>query len=222
LGPLGSVLGGVARDLLEPLFLAIVRSDAEAAGVSLQGVDLLPMRLHDNNADFMSINFIAWTNSSRRVYVNLPELISIFNRATGNGATADAALAQTRATAVYAMRHEVQHVTQFQGNSDQPPANFAAMMTFEEQAYRDDEIWLKTAPVETFLLDNIGTDQNVVDALVESAKKAKEQFQSLNADAGLNTEDKRRTAMKGKHFLPQKLRGMAKYFSTDLYTTKAP
>jgi hypothetical protein len=222
LGQLGSALGGPAQALGETLFLTIVRADADAVGISLQGVDLFPMRLHDNNADFMSIDFLAWTQSSRRVYVNVPGLIDIFTGAMGNGSTAVEALAQTRATAVFIVRHEVNHVTQFKANGDQPPANFAAMMTFEEQAYGGDETWLGTAPVQTFLLNNIGTQQAVVDDLVAAARNAKDQFQIWNTDASLNTNAKRRDAMKQEAFLPQAVRGKVDYKTADLYRTKAP
>jgi hypothetical protein len=113
-------------------------------------------------------------------------------------------------------------VTQFQGNGDQAPANFAAMMTFEEGAYGGDEAWLGTAPIQTFLLTNIGTQQTVVNGLVTSAKNAKDQFNIWNNDASLNTNAKRRDAMKSADFLPQNVRGKADYKITDLYRTKVP
>jgi hypothetical protein len=181
------------------------------------------MRLHDNAADFMSVDFLAWTNSSRRVYVNIPGFIDLFTAAQGQaGTNVGQALAQTRATAVFVMRHEANHVTQFQGNGDQPPANFADMMTFEEQAYAGDEIFLGTPPIQTFLLTRIGAQQTVVDGLVAGAKSNKDQFHDWNIDPALNSNAKRRDAMKGEKFLPQAVRGTIDYVVADLYRTKAP
>jgi hypothetical protein len=220
--PLGPV--GTAQAFAEAMLLTIIRADADAAGISLQGVDLLPMRLHDNNADFLSMTdpYLAWTNSSRRVYVNIPGLIDIFTQATASGSTVGEALAATRATAVYMLRHEANHVTQFKGNGDKPPADFKAMMSFEEQAYAGDEAWLKTPPVQTFLLNNIGTQQAVVDQLVASARNTKDQFHIWNTDPNLNTNTKRRDEMKNADFLPPAIRGNANYKVADLYRTKAP
>jgi hypothetical protein len=218
-GQLGQLAGrvfGPAQALAEAYFLTWVRADAVAAGIPLQGVDLLPMRLHDNDADFRSVGFLAWTNSSSRVYVNILGFIDIFNNSTTG------ALAETRATAIYVMRHEANHVTQFKGNGDKPPASFAAMTTFEEQAYGGDETWLKGAQVQNLLLNTIGTSQAVVDALVDNAKDNKAAFNAFNNDPSLTTDAQRRDAMKRSDFLPKAVRGNASYKVADLYRTKAP
>jgi hypothetical protein len=120
------------------------------------------------------------------------------------------------------MRHEKHHVTQFQGNTNQPPASFAAMMGFEEQAYGSDETWLKTAAVKNFMRNTIGTDQAVIDRLAAIAKQTAKQFKTWNNDASLTTNADRRDAMKGEQFLPASVRGKVDYSIPDLYRTKAP
>ncbi|MCU1440498.1 MAG: hypothetical protein JWP85_1495 [Rhodoglobus sp.] len=214
--PVGTVLGG-AQSVAETLLLTLFRSDAEAAGISLQGVQLLPMRLHDNNAAFMSVDFLAWTNGPTHIYVNIPGFVQIFSNAA-----AGTNLAKARATAVYVMEHEARHVSQFLGNAGKPPASFAAMMTFEEQAYGGDRTWLQTAATKTFLLTTIGAQQQDLDELLDSATATESQFQTWNSDATLNTDAKRRQAMKAAAFLPDKIRGAENYKIADLYRTKAP
>jgi hypothetical protein len=216
LGQLAGTVFGPAQALAEAYFLAVIRADAQAAGVSLTGVDLLPMRLHDNDADFRSVDFLAWTNSSSRVYVNIPGFIAVFNNATTG------ALAETRATAIFVMRHEANHVSQFKGNGDKPPANFGAMMTFEEQAYGGDETWLKQPQVQNFLKNTIGTSQTVIDRLVAVARDTSDGFQAMNTDPALTTDTQRRDEMKRTTFLPQTVRGTTNYKVGDLYRTKAP
>jgi hypothetical protein len=214
--PIGTVLGG-AQSVAETLLLTLFRSDAEAAGISLQGVQLLPMRLHDNNAAFMSVDFLAWTNGPTHIYVNIPGFVQIFSTAA-----AGTNLARARATAVYVMEHEARHVSQFVANANKPPASFAAMMTFEEQAYGGDVTWLQTATTKTFLLTTIGAQQQDLDDLLDSATASETQFQTWNADATLNTDAKRRQAMKAATFLPDRIRGVDNYKIADLYRTKVP
>jgi hypothetical protein len=201
----------------EQFLLDLMRADAMAAGIALQGVQLLPMRLHDNNADFVSVDYLAWTNSATRVYVNIPAFIKIFDTAP-----AGAGIATTRAFALFVLRHEDNHVTQFAGNNGAIPPDFATMMTFEEQAYGGDATWLQSAPVQNLLLGTVGASQQVVNDLVASATANESAFQGLNNDPALTSESKRRDALKGADAIPQTIRGKANYKVADMYKTKAP
>jgi len=223
----GGVLSGLANPLgaaqqaVENLFFDAIRTAATNVGVNLQGVDLVPMRAHDNAADFQQVGWAAWTNSSTRVYVDIPALIG-FTTALAASRTPKNILGDCLAIAVSILRHEAQHVAQFATNNDTPPADFATMIAFEEQAYGDDVTWLGTGPVRTFLLQTVGTEQAVLTALVDSSRSQRDTFKALRQDAGLTTEGKRRDAMKAKDLLPQQVKGRADYGVPPLYATRAP
>lgn len=225
-GPLPS---GIAQIAIDTVFLTMIRADADAApGFSLQGVDLLAMRFHDNNADFLSMTepYLAWTNSSRHVYVNIPGLMRVFARLAGpNQANAGPALAATRATAVYALQHEAKHVDQFKGNGNKVPSDFLAMITFEEQAYGNDVPWLESTAVEDYLIRTLKTDQSVVDALVAGAEQTRDRFTAIKNDPNLTTDAQRRDELKKKNpdeLVPRAIRGNANYVVADMYRTRTP
>lgn len=207
----------VAKAFGERFLLDLMRVDANFAGIPLQGVELLPMRLHDNNADFDAVEYLAWTNDATHVYVNIPRFIDIFNNApSGTG------FAKTRAIAIFVLRHEDNHVTQFQGNGNAAPADFATMITFEQQAYSGDAAWLQTPAVQNLLVGTIGAPQQDVNDLVAVATQTAATFQGMINDPALTTDAKRRDAMKAADMIPQQIRGKAKYKTADMYRTKTP
>ncbi|MEO9014987.1 MAG: hypothetical protein ABI275_06665 [Terrimesophilobacter sp.] len=210
---------GTARRFGEDLVLELMRADAATSGTSLQGVELLPMRLHDNNAEFMSVHYLAWTNSSTRIYVNLPEFVDIFtSAATGKG------LASVRAAAIYVLRHEKHHVTQFAGNGNATPADFAAMMTFEEQAYGSDVLWIQGPTIQTLLVTALGAPQNLVDTLEQNAADTSKTMHDWLNDPALTTNAQRQQAMQAAPdlMIPKTIRGKTNYAIGDMYRTKNP
>ena len=227
----GGLAGGLnaASPVGEVLLLKLFRADAEAAGIDLRGVELLPMRLHDHDEAFRSIGFLAWTNSSKRVYVNVPGFVNIL---TDDGARslislitdpiAHQRLAKTRAVAVYVMEHEARHVRQFRNGGGRPPADFKTMIMFESQAYGGDRVWLKRTDVQEFLLRRLGARQEDLDALLQSATHNATQFVAWGRDASLNSDAKRRDAMRVKQFLPDSIGGTTKYKAGALYRPNAP
>lgn len=224
-GPTGSSIGTAIVDALqvlgEQLVLAIIESDCQTAGLSLQGVDLIPMRKHDNHAEFKSIDFSAWTNNSKHVYLNIEWFVDQVSQMISGGASADVAMRRARAIAVYVMRHEINHVNQFKANGDQPPATFADMIDFEFQAYGGDASWLQTQPVETFMLNHLGVTKSFVsNTLLNSANSTTNQFDQWRS---LQTEQERKDALVGAKFLPATIQqGNKDYAIGELYQTKAP
>jgi hypothetical protein len=219
----GSAIADVVQGIGEQLVLGTIRDDSVRAGISLQNVQLLPMRLHDNHAEFEAVDLAAWTNSSQHVYVNIPWFVDQYSSAVAAGSTPEDALRQARAIAVYVMRHEEHHVNQFAGNGDQPPASFADMIGFEEQAYGQDVTWLQSQPVQTFMLSSsngIGTSQAVVTALEQSATANHAKFSGWKTS--LQTEASRKSALIGADFLPKSIRGSTNYAPADLYKTRTP
>lgn len=212
-------LGSGLRWLLEHSFLATVVADAARGGVSLQGARLIPMRLHDNHVEFEQVEYNAWTNNSQHVYVNVPFFFKQYNDAIASGSSADDAFAMMRSLAVFTVRHEIHHVTQFAGNQSQPPTSYGSMIGFEVQAYGQDFTWAQTQTVRDFLVNDLGTDPAVVDAIRDAAKQARDDFQAMTS---LTTEPSRKSAMVNKKFLPDTIRGAAGYVIADLYKTKAP
>ena len=210
MSPPGSL--GPIQELAELLLLIKVKADAEEAGISLQGVDLVPMRLHPNNADYMSV-FLAWTNGSSRVYVNVPRLIDIFTRAKKRSSD-EKAFAEARAEAVFAVRHEVQHLSQFP--KDRLPT-FEEMIRFERDTYFDDRTWLSTNGAGREFMLRIGTTVEVVEELRKRAQENLNQFLDLSADNKLDTPAKQRDAMKEAGSLPQAVHDKPNYGIADLY-----
>lgn len=212
-------IGSGIRGAIEQSFLLMIRDDATRAGVSLQGVTLIPMRKHDNHVAFEAVQYNAWTNNSRHVYVNIPRFYEQYAEFIKAGASDDDAVAMLRALAVFVLRHEKHHVTQFAGNGDQPPTSYADMITFEFQAYGQDETWAQSANVRNFMVNDLGADPAVVDSIEESAKKSKEAFDKMGP---LTSESSRKSKMIGEKFLPGTIRNTTGYSITDLYQTKAP
>lgn len=212
-----------AQEAVEDLFFTAIRTAAGNIGISLQGVDLVPMRKHDNARDFEQAEFAAWTNSSARVYVDIGRLFKTTTTLAGAAhRTPKNILADCLAVAVYVLRHESQHVSQFAANNGSPPADFAAMIAFEEQAYGDDAVWLGSGSTQSFLLTTVGTEQALINDLIKIATSSEASFNTLATDATLTTNAARRDAMKVNDMLPAQLRGNPNYDVPALYRTKAP
>lgn len=219
IGDAFEALGDGLRWIIEQSFLAMVEADSVRGGVVLQGAKLIPMRLHDNHVEFEKVGFAAWTNSSQHVYVNIPWFFDRYNKAVANGWSEAEAFSEMRATAVFVVRHEIQHVDQFLGNNNQPPAKYADMIGFEQQAYGLDVTWLQTQTVKDFLANDIGADPAVVAALEQAAAAQKATFTTLS---GITSEPKLKKDMIAKDLLPGDLGGNQGYLIGDLYKTKAP
>lgn len=216
----GSQAMDVLQALVDGLILGVVRSDASTAAVTLQGVDLLPMRLHDNHVEFEQVGFSAWTNSSKHVYVNIPWFIQQYKDLVNSNTPPDDAVRAARAMSVAVMRHEDQHVTQFRNNGDQPPATFKDMIAFEAQAYAADIVWIQSPAAKTFMLNVIRTSQGILTQLENSFRSTRDEFNNWNSN--LSDEASRKAAMIQASFLPATIRGTANYAIGDLYQTKAP
>jgi hypothetical protein len=85
----------------------------------------------------------------RRVYVDVARYQQTISDLVKYGTSQEQATKDVRAQAVYVVRHERQHVEQFRGNNDQPPATGQRMIAFEAASYGNDARWLGTA--EKFL-----------------------------------------------------------------------
>jgi hypothetical protein len=179
------------------------------------------MRKHDNCDAFRTVPFTAWTNSSRHIYVDARQLITLMNDLMAQGTAPTEAVAMMRAAGLMLIRHELHHVTQFLGNGNAPPASFGAMVAFEEQAYGDDVTWLQNPQTQSMLTTTTAVSAQGIaqlESIVDDAEKA---FHAIAAqqhgDDTLNLK-----AMQDKDFLPDLLGGKAKYAVRDLYKTKAP
>jgi hypothetical protein len=210
---------GTFGNFAEKVTLSVFRMDAEAAGISLTGVDLVPLRLHDNHAEFAPL-YGAWTNSSTRMYINLDDFWKSYQSDISNGFTEDDALANMRGAALCTIRHEFRHVKDFRSNQDKPPDDFKEMIDFEEKAYGEFITWIGQASVKKYLVDQLGAYDQIISDQKNGATKNRAWFKSrLNL-----TSAKAKLAMVADDakFLPQSIRGREDYGISDLYQTKAP
>jgi hypothetical protein len=212
----GGTASSFAQKILETIALAIIRADSQRAGVA-QGAVLLPMRMHDNHADFEAVGYAAWTNSAQHIYVNIPLFIDNYREQVANGSTPDDAIGVVRAMTVLMVRHEEEHVQQFT-SSGQPPAKFSDMVDFEEQAYANDVTWLGSASVQSFMLNDLGVDQSFIDDLKSGAQANK------NIMTGLKTNPPAdlRLKMKAEGMIPQQIGQKVNYDIADMYKTTPP
>jgi hypothetical protein len=219
LDPVSSAVGAAssfAQKILETIALAIIRADSQRAGV-VQGAVLLPMRLHDNHADFEAVGYAAWTNSAQHVYVNIPLFIDTYKDLVAQGSTPDDAIAMVRAMTVHMVRHEEEHVQQFTNNG-QPPPTFAAMVDAEEQAYGNDVTWLGSAAVVTFMLNDLGVDQSFINDLKASSQTHKDVMTAMKANPPADW----RKEMKNKSMIPHQIGTKVNYDIADMYKTAPP
>jgi hypothetical protein len=205
----------------EQIFLRMLRADVIGTGnVSLTNVRLLPMRLHRNHVEFENppVAYLAWTNSSTDIYVNVPLFFELYNNDPIKTTNPDQALGNMRATGVISIRHEAQHTDQFRTNGNKPPANFKAMVKFEDLAYNDTDTWITNNMA--YLTGTLKADPAVVnklkaDMLAEATNDWDTWLSKSSAEAFV--------LMKDGDYLPKALGNhmIGSYAITDLYDTPA-
>jgi hypothetical protein len=220
---IGGIASGVAagaNELLltaaEQVVLTSIRDDARGAGLRLGTVELIPLRLHDRGADLASAEYLAWTNSSGHVFVNVERHQQLVSDLVKAGVSEEQAQRDVRAMAVYTIRHELQHVEQFRANHDQPPATWRQMITFEAASYSTDAHWIDSK--RDYLINDIGARPEVVDDIRQSAAETRDRFAGWK---GL-TDEAGRAAMVRENFIPRQVQGNTNYAVTDLYRTTTP
>jgi hypothetical protein len=219
-GQLGysGVEASVAQIAWEQLWLTIFGDTAEAIGIDLKSVKLIPMRLHDNYIEFQ-LKYNAWTNDPEHIYVNIPMIIKDYMDAIANGQDTFDIYRDLLAEAVWTLQHEKTHVDQFKTNNNKPPANFADMIVFEEEAYRKNVTWIKSKSVRDFMLNNIETTPEYVKGLKDLSSGNQIKFNDWITS--LHDETSRKSALISGNFLPKTIRGTANYGIGDLYITKS-
>jgi hypothetical protein len=218
-GAAGLPLSIVMRAMEIHVVSSIMDDAKKAPDIPLAGLKLVPMRLHDNNADFEQVPFFAWTNNSTHVYVNVMEYLKTISNLRSGGQSEDQAAKAVRAMAMYVIRHELRHVQQFTANQNKPPATFQQMIDFEVTAYGNDVAWITSQTVRDFLLKDIGADPAILDQIKASAENARDSFARFK---NLTDEAARKKAMQDEAYLPAAIRGNRKYAVADMYKTKAP
>ena len=220
---IGGIVTGVAagaNELLltasEQMVLASIREDVQRAGLSLGNVELIPLRLHDSRADLESAEYLAWTNSSTQVFVDVARYQQTFSDLVKDGTSPEQAMKDVRALAVYTVRHELQHVEQFRDDHDQPPAAWQRMIGFEAASYGKDVGWLDAN--KDFLVNDIGARPEHVDSFRQSAAETRDKFAGWT---GL-TDEAGKAAMVREKFLPRQVQGNTNYAIGDLYRTTTP
>ena len=247
LGSIGDVanaavdlIGGLLAFLVNApaVMLQFFERDATAAGLNLAGVRLLPMTLHDNHVEFEQVEYLAWTNTGQHVYVNLkalPKLLTDLTQQQGSPALGFAAL---RAYMVVVIKHELEHVTQFNAPTGHRPQTFEEMIDFEVDAYTNTEAWIASGANRTAVATAIGgSSGTALDDLQDSQDVMAALFrfwQSSITGTGAGPEAQRRAAMLQQKnptppgspdgpVIPPRLKAFpGTYAIGDLYVTKPP
>ena len=187
------------------------------------------MEKHDNYSDFKPL-YGAWTNSSTRIYFNaayfLQHLLDLDPEMK-----AEEVQQETRnlmAEAVLNVRHELNHVAQFQANGNKPPGNFKSMVAFEAEAYAGDLTWLGKPQTRDFLVNRVGATKDYVDQMAPGEAQDANDFATWKT---LSSADARTTLInhKPEPHLPASLGPnanfpvkKANYVIADLYKTRDP
>ncbi|MGX1793755.1 hypothetical protein ACWIDW_12530 [Microbacterium sp. NPDC055312] len=190
------------------LLLKTLRDDALKAGIALRGVTLRDLATHPNGKAFAGVEFGAWTDDPKNIYVNLSALQKMIVDAVANGVPLADAEDFVRGAGVLTLRHETQHAAQFTTLTSRAPT-FAQMITFEAAAYKGDVTWLSAQANKDLLTNTFGWDAAALADATTSSSTRKAAFDAFAADAALSDEAKRRDALKaganGEAFLPDEI-----------------
>jgi len=190
------------------LLLKTLRTDALNAGIALRGVTLRDLATHPNGKAYAAVEFGAWTDDAKNIYVNLSALQKMIADAVANGVLLADAEDFVRGVGVLTLRHEVQHTVQFTTLTSRAPT-FAEMITAEAAAYKGDVTWLGTQASKNLLTNTYGWDAATLADVTTSSAARQAVFDAFAADASLNDEAKRRDALKaganGEAFLPDEI-----------------
>ncbi|MFC7788092.1 hypothetical protein ACU045_03830 [Microbacterium sp. MAHUQ-60] len=206
------------------LLLQTLRKDAVNAKIALRGVTLRDLATHPQGKAYAAVEFGAWTDDPKTIFVNLAALQNMIADAVTNGALVDDAEDFVRGIGVLTLRHEAQHAAQFKTLTSRAPT-FAQMISFEASAYKGDVTWLTDQKNKDLLTNTFGwEDSRVAEALTASTER-QAVFDAFAADAALSDEAKRRDALKaganGETFLPDEIRVGGKrkkdYVARNLY-----
>ena len=190
------------------LLLKTLRQDALKAGIALRGVTLRDLADHPNGKAYAGVEFGAWTDDPKNIYVNLTALQKMITDAVANGVLLADAEDFVRGAGVLTLRHETQHTAQFTTLTSRAPT-FAQMITFEAAAYKGDVTWLNAQANKDLLTNTFGWDAAAVADATTASSQRQAVFDAFAADAALSDEAKRRDALKaganGEAFLPDEI-----------------
>lgn len=206
------------------LLLQTLRKDALKAGIALRGVTLRDLATHPQGKAYAAVEFGAWTDDPKTIFVNLTALQKLIADAVANGALLADAEDFVRGAGVLTLRHETQHTAQFTTLTSRAPT-FAQMITFEAAAYKGDVTWLNAQANKDLLTNTFGWQGTDVADVLTASTQRQAVFDAFAVDAALSDEAKRRDALKaganGEAFLPDEIRvgGKSKkdYVARNLY-----
>src|SRR5690606_32526426 len=131
-------------------------------------VTLRDLATHPQGKAYAAVEFGAWTDDPKTIFVNLTALQNMIADAVTNGAFLDDAEDFVRGIGVLTLRHEAQHTAQFKTLTSRAPT-FAQMISFEASAYEGDVTWLTAQKNKDLLTNTFGwEDTRVADALTAS------------------------------------------------------
>ena len=163
---------------------------------------------HPNGKAYAGVEFGAWTDDPKNIYVNLAALQKMISDAVANGVLLADAEDFVRGAGVLTLRHETQHTAQFTTLTSRAPS-FAQMITFEAAAYKGDVTWLNAQTNKNLLTNTFGWDAVALADATTASSQRQAVFYAFAADAALSEEAKRRDALKaganGEAFLPDEI-----------------
>lgn len=222
-GPVRAFGAKLETAVLDALMIGVIERDAASLGINLGSAKLLPMDSHANSREFKEI-YGAWTNSAGEVFINLDGMRQAM-------ATDDVdALKEARATAIFIVQHEEEHIQQFTAGGGRP-ATFQQMAGHEFKAYGDDLAFLAKPSVKNHFVNVLKMDPNNVGVFDDGSGQQtgtgllgsiRAEIESNLAFLQQHKDDADDAALKklmiDSDFLPASLQGNDAYTMEDLYT----
>lgn len=204
-----------ATGFIEQILLSEFRGDAEAAGISFGGIDLLPMRALANGDAFSTkpVALNAWVERSTQIYVNVPKYIGIYDEAVHDQLSESQALASIRALSLVSLCHMRRRANRLANNQEKPPADFKEWIKDEHDFCVQDAAWLGLAST----VKSIEVDIGALGGFTANLKTTVEGRRDWYNDRLNLSSDDARAALIAENLLPKEIRGKADYTVADLF-----
>jgi hypothetical protein len=204
-----------ATGFIEQMLLQQFRTDAEDAGISYQGIDLLPMRRLVLGDVFAAkpLQLIAWVESASRVYVNVPRYIDRYDETVHDQISEAQALGSIRALALASLCHMRRRANKLSANQGKPPVDFKAWIKDEHGFTADDVTWLGQASTKTTIETKLGAIPGFTATLKSTVTERRDWYKDrLNLSS-----DDARAALIAENLLPKEVKGRTDYSVADLF-----
>lgn len=214
---LGEGIVNLPAEFFDSLLLNIIKGDLQEFSLDLKGASLIPMRKHDNAADFLT-RYGGWTNTINHIYINMDALKNAYISEFNDSGDSAKALKAMRFLGLVILQHEITHIDQFIANNNSHPKTFEKMTDHEFKAYPSSVKFLEDNKDTLLAKFDIDLVKNFERRLNEM-KEGVIEFNELKITA---IGDIAKQKLIDKKAIPATLNGKKDYKIVELYTTKLP